>query len=153
MSRPEKTTEQKFSEYINKKSGKYYNDTLCWEWLGNYDKDGYGKLSIKRNGKSVSWRAHRWVYSLFKILEAKPLDHLCKNVKCVNPDHLEHKTPKSNNACSNSPSAQNARKTKCIHGHEFSFENTYYDKRGWRQCRRCNQLRWIESKRLELQGK
>ena len=141
MARPEKSTEQKFAEYINKESGKYFNGTQCWEWKGPTDKDGYGKLSIRRNGIDVHWRAHRWVYSLFKQLLEQDLDHLCKNVKCVNPNHLEHVDVRTNNIRSNGPSGINFRKTHCIRNHAFTDRNTYYDKRGWRQCKTCNTLR------------
>lgn len=34
--------------------------------------------------------AHRYVYSLYHPLEDhQDLDHLCRNRRCVNPDHLE----------------------------------------------------------------
>ena len=29
------------------------------------------------------------------------------------------------------------RQTSCVNGHEFTQENTYVDKRGWRKCRAC----------------
>lgn len=97
MGRPEKTTEQKLAEYVNKESVYKFCGTQCWEWIGQTDKDGYGKLSIRRNGIDKHWRAHRWVYSLFKKLHDQDLDHLCKNRKCVNPNHLEHVDSRTNN--------------------------------------------------------
>jgi hypothetical protein len=33
--------------------------------------------------------------------------------------------------------AINARKTHCIHGHEFTVENTNIRPNGWRECRAC----------------
>jgi len=39
------------------------------------------------------------------------------------------------------PSALNAQKTHCVHGHEFTPENTYLDDGGWRQCRTCQRER------------
>jgi len=141
MGRPEKTIEQRFELDINKSSGQFWNNTECWKWIGALDKDGYGKLSIRRDGKSKHWRAHRWVYSLYKELQEGPLDHLCQNKTCVNPDHLEHVTTRVNNLRSDGPSGVNARKAFCVRGHAFTVDNTYHDGRGWRQCRRCNRIR------------
>jgi hypothetical protein len=31
----------------------------------------------------------------------------------------------------------NSRRTHCVHGHEFTAENTYRDPKGRRQCREC----------------
>lgn len=38
-------------------------------------------------------------------------------------------------------SNQNDSKTVCIHGHPFTEENTYRDKRGHRMCKACNRRR------------
>lgn len=69
----------------------------CWIWIGSgsgkfYDKDsgegGYGQLRI--HGKS--WMAHRWAYEQKHgvLLDVEDtLDHLCRNTRCCNPDHLE----------------------------------------------------------------
>jgi hypothetical protein len=56
----------------------------CWEWLQNFNADGYG--IYKRNHQ-----AHRVVYELLvaPIPEGLEIDHLCRNRRCVNPAHLE----------------------------------------------------------------
>jgi hypothetical protein len=61
--------------------------TGCWNWLLKIRQDGYG--NDWANGKAVL--AHRSVYVQFKglIPKGKHLDHLCRNRRCVNPDHLE----------------------------------------------------------------
>lgn len=45
-----------------------------------------------------------------------------------------------------------ARKTHCVHGHEYTPENTYVTKHGTRVCRTCNraaQKEWARRKREE----
>jgi len=64
----------------------------CWEWVGAVNRDGYGCLG---NGKG---QAHRAVYQKERgrIPEGLHLDHLCRNPRCVRPDHLEPVTPRTN---------------------------------------------------------
>lgn len=68
----------------------------CWNFTGNgrgsgrsvaKGEDGYGQLY--HNGKK--YMAHRFSYELYKepIPSGLQVDHLCRNKKCVNPDHLE----------------------------------------------------------------
>lgn len=66
----------------------------CWIWSGAVHKTGYGQ--IKWNGKSTV--AHRVVYTLTKgeIPKGLVIDHLCSVKLCVNPDHLEAVTSKTN---------------------------------------------------------
>ena len=61
-------------------------DTLCWEYQGSLDKDGYGKVSVK--GQWV--KAHRLAYMEFvgPIPEGIQVLHKCDNPKCFRPDHL-----------------------------------------------------------------
>lgn len=53
----------------------------CWLWIGNLDKDGYGRYK--------SDRAHREAYRRFKgsIGDLQVL-HKCDTPRCVNPEHL-----------------------------------------------------------------
>jgi hypothetical protein len=59
----------------------------CWEWGGFVRDDGYGLLSVKDKTRY----AHRLMYeeSKGKIPEGLTIDHLCRNRKCINPEHLE----------------------------------------------------------------
>ena len=115
-------------------------DSGCWEWTACKDKDGYGVFSIRINSgrgfKNV--KAHRFSYEYFvgTIPDGLEIDHLCRNRSCVNPSHMESVTNAENNRRGISPSAQNKRKTHCVHGHEFSEENTIFYKRG-RACKAC----------------
>lgn len=68
-------------------------ETGCWLWLGS-TMYGYGRCSHK--GKSH--QAHRVLYERHKgpIPEGLQIDHLCRNKRCVNPDHLEAVTSVEN---------------------------------------------------------
>lgn len=60
----------------------------CWNWLWKVsDKTGYGQ----KQSAGKSCLAHRWMYEIFNgpIQKDKVLDHLCRNRKCCNPEHLE----------------------------------------------------------------
>lgn len=61
--------------------------TGCWVWNRTIAENGYGRIYI--SGKSVV--AHRYVFERERgpIPEGMVLDHLCRNRRCVNPDHLE----------------------------------------------------------------
>lgn len=119
--------------------------TPCIPWSGKGREKGYGKWWGRRNGqKARSHPAHRIAYENAKgpIPEGLQIDHLCRNRACVNPDHLEAVTGRVNVLRGMNPPAQNARKTHCVRGHEFTPENTRMD-RGYRFCLKCAERRRI----------
>lgn len=61
--------------------------TGCWEYNGNRDVYGYGRLD---RGKAGVVKAHRAYYEHYvgPIPEGLFVRHLCANPSCVNPDHL-----------------------------------------------------------------
>ena len=71
------------------------------------------------------------------------LDHLCRNTRCVNPEHLEAVTQRENILRGIGFAARQARQENCIHGHAFTPENTYVHK-GHRYCRACRNRRRSE---------
>lgn len=114
----------------------FCSDNGCWTW-GAAKIQGYGRFM--HNYKSV-W-AHRLSYECLigPIPSGLQLDHLCRNRACVNPDHLEPISRHENILRGISPSAENARKTHCIYGHELKGENVYVrpsspEKRECYQC-------------------
>lgn len=118
----------------------------CWIWTGARYPNGYG--SSRENGKSGGY-AHRVAYTAVKgpIPTGLTIDHICRVKACVNPDHLEAVTQRENTLRSPiAPAAINARKTHCIHGHEFTPENTLRRGRE-RQCRTCHRTREFERAR------
>jgi len=138
----------------------------CWLWTGGKAR-GYGFFTIgsKADGTRHHAYVHRFVYELLvgPIPEGMTLDHLCHNAdrscpggptclhrRCVNPAHLEPATMKENGLRGGSFAAINARKTHCKHGHEFTPENTYFNrKRGRRTCKTCR-LSWQRRRRERL---
>ena len=107
-----------------------------WLFTGSLDKDGYGLMGVTGVGTQ---RVHRLAYEVLAgpIPEGMEIDHLCRVRNCMNPVHLEAVTRRVNSLRSESFAAINARKTHCIHGHEFTPENTYYRTPTHRQCRQC----------------
>ena len=101
----------------------------CWEWQRALTRGGYGSATL---ASGECRRAHRWVYEsrIGPIPDGLQLDHLCRNKRCVNPDHLEPVTHAENQR------RAAATRTNCKHGHEFTIENTYLNG-GGRHCRTC----------------
>lgn len=113
--------------------------TKCWNWIAANDGTGYGRFYA--NPKHV--RAHRWSYEYFRhpISPGLQIDHLCRNRACVNPDHLDPVTPRTNTMRGFSVCALRARQTHCIHGHKFTPANTVWDRGNRRACRTCRERR------------
>jgi len=122
----------------------------CWIWIGALDGHGYG--DFRTCGKWIG--AHRFSYELYvgPIPKGLVIDHLCRNPRCVNPEHLEPVTMAENTARGIGQSARNSAKTHCIHGHEFSPENTGRDGRGRRICKACLSARNRKSYAARTKG-
>lgn len=121
------------------------DEGACWVWAGYKPETHYANFIFKVDGRSKSKTAHRAVYELLiaPIPDGMVLDHLCKNIHCVNPAHLEPVTQKENLRRSDNYIGKNARKTHCVNGHEFTPENIYHPpkKPTHRYCRACANAR------------
>lgn len=119
----------------------------CWWWTGPLGWGGYGTFYMD----SKWFRVHRASYILHKgeIPPGLEIDHTCHKKgecpggvtcphrKCVNPDHLEPVTKIENIRRGNGNEAKKT-KTHCVHGHEFTTENTKTNSGGkGRACREC----------------
>lgn len=111
----------------------------CWEWTGGNNGVGYGKTW--QGGRMVY--THRVSYETFNgpLAAGKQIDHLCRNPKCCNPDHLDLTSARTNVMRSDSRGALNARATSCPQGHPYDEANTLRPSRGGRQCRACSRAR------------
>jgi len=117
-------------------------DNGCWEYPYCLTKSGYARVRQKR--------AHRISYEIFKgkIPEGLVIDHLCKNKICINPNHLEAVTDRTNILRGNGLAAMNIKKTHCKNGHPYSGDNLKIWKRE-RLCKICvsnNQKKYYKKK-------
>lgn len=138
---------------IERLMSKVDKTSTCWLWTGSTDSHGYGSFKLTTPEGRFDRGAHRLVWIALKgeVPEGLVLDHLCRVRHCVNPDHLRVVTHTENVLIGISPSAINARKTHCKHGHEFTPENTAVSPRtGERTCRKCR-LRWSRNGNAKLQ--
>jgi hypothetical protein len=121
----------------------------CWVWRDHVTGSGYGQVFW--GGKGEPGRVvHRIAYeALVGPLPAglPDLDHLCRNRRCVNPDHLEPVTRRENVRRGVGHTAINMRKTHCPKGHEYTPGNTKVGNSGGRYCRACAEL-YNERRRL-----
>ena len=107
----------------------------CHEWNGHVTKNGYGLTYCNKKTCYV----HRLVYEYYfgSIPTGFQIDHLCKNRKCMNPNHLEAVTQKENILRSDGITAIQSRQTHCVHGHPLSGDNLYVSPKKHRSCKTC----------------
>ena len=129
--------------------------TGCWNWTASLNHGGYGMIG----GSPPEYKdyrpilAHRVAYKLLigPIPKDCEIDHLCRNRKCVNPQHLEAVSHKVNCLRGNSPPAIRSRQTHCAKGHPLVGLNLYiHPNTGYRKCRICgrdrDRIRWPDRK-------
>lgn len=117
----------------------------CWLWTAGVDAKGYGICSLARR----ACKAHRVAYERTNgpIPNDWPLDHLCRVHGCVRPSHLEAVPTRTNILRGQSPAAEAAARSECIHGHLFDQGNTIIRRNGTRQCRACKKFNAAAARR------
>lgn len=138
-----RSLESRFWSHVEKRSGRAWNGTECWEWRASCTPEGYGKFKV--GGRDAY--AHRFSYELARgpIPARLTVDHLCRCRRCVNPDHLEAVTARVNILRGENPAARNARKSHCRAGHELTPENVHTPAgTHHRVCRLCERERGRE---------
>lgn len=110
----------------------------CWTWTGNTHASGYPKIKV--DGRQTQAHRASYVAHVGPIPAGLQLDHLCRNRSCVNPAHLEAVTARENTMRADGPTAVNARRMCCIHGHPLSGDNLivrFVSGRRRRDCQIC----------------
>jgi len=120
---------QRFLRKVDKK------DTGCWEWKGFKNENGYPRMRLR----------YKYVYAhRFSCLALKDVDptgfqvhHICENIVCVNPEHLEALTPREHIAKTPRSIGFIAISTDyCSNGHKLTEDNLQIWKNG-RHCKQC----------------
>lgn len=114
--------------------------TGCWLWTG-YKIRGYGQVHFDKR----KHLAHRLMYQLVvgPIPAGYQVDHLCRTPSCVNPNHLEAVTQRTNIARSSHKMATAMASDRCIHGHPLVAANIRWGKgarANRRNCRECDRI-------------
>ena len=73
-------------------------ETGCWNWTMSLGNNGYGKAHLKSRDLRLYSVAHKVSYFIHRgpVPDGLQLDHLCRNRRCINPDHLEPVTQAEN---------------------------------------------------------
>lgn len=137
---PERVAERAATKYVENEDG-------CWVSTYSVASHGYAQIGWRDGSYRQVVTAHRaaWVYHHEKqIPDGHTIDHLCKNRRCVNPEHLRLMT-----------NFENARRTfgrdwtvgTCVNGHpnsELHWDGRRY---GCKPCKAMYQRNYRERKR------
>ena len=110
--------------------------TTCIESKKGITNNGYSRIRV--NDKNI--QAHRWAWELVngQIPDEFVIDHICRNRKCVLPEHLRMVTQQKN-IMAGLHNIDN--RSHCNQGHPFVKENIMIRKSGKRECAECNRIR------------
>ena len=142
-----------FERYSEKAAERFWSKVdkgpECWTWTAA-TANGYGAFYLGRSNKRVELMgAHRWSYliNVGPIPDGLVLDHLCRNPRCVNPEHLEPVTPQVNAE----RGLWGDLKTHCPAGHPYDDANT--SRRPTRRSRECIKCRSAQAEARRRRNK
>ena len=119
----------------------------CWIWTKALNDAGYGLFG---SPAGYSRLAHRFAYQVLigQVPKGLVLDHLCRDRRCVNPEHLEPVTLTENKRRGLNFRLINGMDDSCINGHKYTPSNTYVNpnKAGDVRCIRCARNRYLNRK-------
>ena len=118
----------------------------CWLWTGGQNRNGYGVIHYYDGHREVAHRTS-WRLAGRYLDPSLTLDHLCRVRHCVNPDHLEQVTNRENVLRGDTLPAKWLNRTHCLHGHEWTPENTGRHRKN-RRCRACDRIQHEKSRSL-----
>lgn len=113
----------------------------CIPWKGRLNRGGYG-MKGEHLAHRVAWEQQRGA-----IPDGMQIHHRCGVHNCVNVEHMDLMTAADHSIHHGSPAGFMAlvdsrrEQTHCIHGHEYTDENTGRDRKGKRYCKSCNRQR------------
>jgi hypothetical protein len=119
---------------------------------------GHGLFNLGADNDRRPVRAHRFAYEnlVGEIPDGLALDHLCRNPRCVNPDHLEPVTHAENVRRGYAPNMLLNRLQVCAEGHDTRLDNSVYIARnGRRSCKICagrRQREYLDRKKHKNPG-
>ncbi len=119
----------------------YEDPACCWPWKNGTEIDRYYVFHLTPSERSISSHRMAYILTFGDIANSLVIDHLCEIKICVNPYHLEPVTQRENLIRSGNVIMDNAGKTHCLRGHEFTAENTWRNHKGHRWCRECTRIR------------
>lgn len=116
--------------------------TGCWDWQGKLNRDGYGYFTTDRKW----WSAHKffYVYIVGEVTEGLELDHLCRNRKCVNPEHLDPVTHLENVRRGDRVSRE-----FCKNGHHLETVGIYKENGPHGKTKRCAECARIATRKYK----
>lgn len=110
--------------------------TGCWTWVGTLNSNGYGRVQFR--GRVMAAHRAMWIRERGEIPPGLDLDHLCRNRRCTNPDHLEPVTREVNLRRGTNTRATD---THCANGHLWADDNERrHQTDGSRVCATCMRL-------------